>query len=74
MGYFAVELEGSPLMKMLMPWKNFDRASPLLWVFLGSLVLWTVGLNAHFLSLFAWIGGFLVAFFVAVALALFESL
>jgi hypothetical protein len=64
----------SPIFGLFMPWRNLTRVNPLLWVFLTSLVLLIIGLNVSFLSVFAWIGGFLVAFYVAVALALFESL
>ena len=63
-----------PILGIFMPWRNFSRASPLLWIFLGALAVWTIGASTGFLWGLAWIGGFLVAFFIAVALALFESL
>ncbi len=63
-----------PILDLFMPWKNFTRVSPLLWIFLASLIILIIGLNVSFLRVFVWVGGFLVAFFVAVALALFESL
>jgi hypothetical protein len=66
-------IERSPILDLFMPWKNFTRASPVLWIFLASLLIWIIGSTFN-LSLFVWVGGFLVLLFVAVALALFESL
>lgn len=73
MEHFETSLKKLPLIEIFR-WKNFDRVSPLFWIFLASLVLWIVGSNVNFLSLFAWIGGFLVALFVAVVIAQFENL
>ena len=55
------------------PLENFTRTGPLLWIFLGAIVFLVIGLSLS-LSLFSWTGGFIVALFVAVALALFENL
>lgn len=68
------QLHRSPLLAVLNPVNNFSRASPLLWIFLAAVVLFFLGINVEFFRLFAWIGGFLVVFFVAVGLALFEAL
>lgn len=64
----------SPISAILTPWNNFTRASPVLWVFLISVLLLIVGLSVSFLEAFVWLGGFMVALFVAVAIAMFESL
>ncbi|MBU0907184.1 MAG: hypothetical protein KKE05_03445 [Nanoarchaeota archaeon] len=63
----------APIVRMLSPWDNFTRASPPVWVFFASLLIWMVGLGFN-LSWFVWAGGFVVLFFLAVAISIFESL
>lgn len=67
------QVRKSPIFALFIPWENFTRASPVLWIFLASVVMLFVGLNVKIFSLFIWIGGFLVAFIVAVALSFFEN-
>jgi hypothetical protein len=67
-------VERSPILGVFNPIRNFSRASPLMWIFLVAVVLLFLGANVEFLRIFAWVGGFLVVFFVAVGLAFFEAM
>jgi hypothetical protein len=62
------------IIELLQPWKSFDKASPLLWTFLAAMLMLFIGVNLPFFDILIWIGGFLVAFFAAVAISLFCDL
>lgn len=68
------DLKKAPIIRILSPWVNFTRASPVLWIVIVSFLMLIFGLNVPFLRFFAWFGGFLTAFFIALGLSIFRSL
>lgn len=54
------QVSRSPILELLSVRKNFDRASPFVWIFLFSLVLVLAGFSFSFLRGFVFLGGFLL--------------
>lgn len=68
------QLGRSPFVRAFLPWENFTRVTPLFWIILVGVLMMILGLNFGFLRFFAWIGGFLTFFFVALGISIFRSL
>lgn len=52
--------ESIPVIKMLNPLNNFDKSTPLLWIFLIGIISIVLGIIVDFLEVLFWIGGFII--------------
>lgn len=59
------DISDMPIVKMMNIRHNFTRVNPTIWLFLFAVIGVMVGIAFASLRLFLWVGGFIVAIFVA---------
>ena len=66
MKFSLKKIQRAPIFEIFKIKKNFDKARPLLWIFLTAIVLFVVGLALESLKVLAWVGGFIMLLYIVV--------